>query len=132
MIRFSVKEREQMEQLMERIIKFYKRRFFGGTENHIFDNHLWQFTFRRLLQTSLVLYKKSPEAREFFEYAYELWTCRAPATGFNRDGIWMNGTCYFQCQCSELILYSEPFFLSGRHRFSATSLVSGGGEGNGL
>ena len=108
--RFSVKEREQMEQLMERIIKFYKRRFFGGTENHIFDNHLWQFTFRRLLQTSLVLYEKSPEAREFFEYAYELWTCRAPATGFNRDGIWMNGTCYFSANA--VSLYYIPSLFS--------------------
>ena len=48
--RFSVKEREQMEQLMERIIKFYKRRFFGGTEIIILRNHLWQFT-SALLQT---------------------------------------------------------------------------------
>ena len=109
--RFTPDERKQMEQVMLRVIAhYYKPRFLGDMENHIFNNHLWQFTFRRLLQTSLVLYGKYPEAREFFEYGYELWTCRAPATGFNRDGIWVNGTCYFSANA--VTLYYMPSLFS--------------------
>lgn len=63
--RFTVDERIKMEQLMVKILNHYRLRFQGTMENHIFDNHLWQFTFRRLLQTSLVLYDKYPEARDF-------------------------------------------------------------------
>lgn len=109
--RFTPDERKQMEQVMLRAIAhYYQPHFQGEMENHIFNNHLWQFTFRRFLQVSLVLYDKYPEAREFFEYGYELWTCRAPATGFNRDGIWVNGTCYFSANA--VTLYYMPSLFS--------------------
>ncbi len=109
--RFTPQERNQMEQLMLRIIgHYYKSHFAGSMENHIFNNHLWQFTLRRLTQASLVLYDKYPEAHEFLEYAYELWTARAPATGFNRDGIWINGTCYFSANA--ITLYYLPALFS--------------------
>ena len=109
--RFTPNERQQMEQVMMRIIShYYRPHFLGSMENHIFNNHLWQFTVRRLLQTSLVLYDKYPEAKEFMEYIYELWTARAPATGFNRDGIWANGTCYFSANA--VTLYYMPSLFS--------------------
>lgn len=109
--RFTTQERDRMEQLMLRIIAhYYKSHFAGSMENHIFNNHLWQFTLRRLTQASLVLYDKYPEAHEFLEYAYELWTARAPATGFNRDGIWINGTCYFSANA--ITLYYLPTLFS--------------------
>lgn len=112
--RFTMDERQQMERLMLWIITYYRPRFLGAMENHIFNNHLWQFTFRRLLQTSLVLYDKYPEAREFFEYGYELWTSRAPATGFNRDGVWINGTCYFSANAVTLSYIPSLFsYLTG-------------------
>lgn len=101
--RFAPSERKQMEQLMLRIVThYYHSRIIGYTENHIFENHFWQFTFRKLLQASLVLYDRYPEAREYLEYSYELWTARAPATGFNRDGAWANGTCYFSANAVSL------------------------------
>ncbi len=116
--RFTTGERFRIEQLMIRIINYYRSHFFCEMENHIFNNHLWQFTFRRLLQTSLVLYDKYPEAREFFEYGYELWTCRAPATGFNRNGIWINGTCYFSANAVSLYYIPSLFsYLSGTDFF---------------
>lgn len=116
--RFTPDERQQMEQLMLRIIAHYKPHFFGSMENHIFNNHLWQFTFRRLLQAAMVLYDKYPEAREFFEYGYELWTARAPATGFNRDGNWINGTCYFSANAVTLYYIPSLFsYLTGTDFF---------------
>ena len=59
-------------------------------ETHIFDNHFWQFAFRHFMQAALVMYDKYPLAKEYLEYSYELWTARAPASGFNRDGSWHN------------------------------------------
>lgn len=116
--RFTPDERQQMEQLMLRIIAHYKPHFFGSMENHIFNNHLWQFTFRRLLQAAMVLYDKYSEAREFFEYGYELWTARAPATGFNRDGNWINGTCYFSANAVTLYYIPSLFsYLTGTDFF---------------
>lgn len=44
------------------------------------------------------------------EYYYELWTARAPASGFNRDGIWHNGTGYFSANI--LTLAYMPSLLS--------------------
>ena len=65
--RFTPNERQQMEQVMMRIIShYYRPHFLGSMENHIFNNHLWQFTVRRLLQTSLVLYDKYPEAKRVY------------------------------------------------------------------
>lgn len=108
---FTIEERQRMEKVMMRIINhYYRPHFLGSMENHIFNNHLWQFTIRRLLQTSIVLYDKYPEAKEFMEYIYELWTARAPATGFNRDGIWINGTCYFSANA--VTLYYMPSLFS--------------------
>lgn len=116
--RFTPDERQQMEQLMLRILAHYNPHFIGAMENHIFNNHLWQFTFRRLLQAAMVLYDKYPEAREFFEYGYELWTARAPATGFNRDGNWINGTCYFSANAVTLYYIPSLFsYLTGTDFF---------------
>lgn len=131
--RFTADERTKMEQLMVKILNHYRPRFQGSMENHIFDNHLWQFTFRRLLQTSLVLYDKYPEAREFFEYGYELWTSRAPATGFNRDGTWINGTCYFSANAVTLsyipslfsYLFGTDFFQHPWYRGVGKAMVYG-------
>lgn len=131
--RFMADERTKMEQLMVKILNHYRPRFQGSMENHIFDNHLWQFTFRRLLQTSLVLYDKYPEAREFFEYGYELWTSRAPATGFNRDGTWINGTCYFSANAVTLsyipslfsYLFGTDFFQHPWYRGVGKAMVYG-------
>lgn len=77
-------------------LRFYNtsRRY---EENHIFDNHFWQINYRLMFFAALTLYDRTeyPEACKLLEYLYELWTARAPASGFNRDGLWHNGTGYF-------------------------------------
>lgn len=109
--RFTAKERAKMESLIIDIISnFYKKRILGHEETHIFDNHFWQFTFRHLLQAALVMYDKYPLAKEYLEYSYELWTARAPASGFNRDGAWHNGTSYFSANA--VTLYYVPTLFS--------------------
>lgn len=81
-------------------------------ENHIFDNHFWQHNMRILFQAAFVLYDKSNYTEEILpmlEYYYELWTARAPASGFNRDGVWHNGAGYFNANVKTLYYIPSLF-----------------------
>lgn len=108
---FTPQERKQIENIIMNVLeRYYKHHILGHEETHIFDNHFWQFTFRHLLQGALVLYDKYPLAQEYLEYSYELWTARAPASGFNRSGNWHNGTSYFSANA--ITLYYVPTLFS--------------------
>lgn len=77
---------------------------------------------RVLFQVALSLYDKpaySSEVLPMMEYYYELWTARAPASGFNRDGIWHNGTGYFSANI--LTLAYMPSLLSFVSRYDFLS-----------
>lgn len=113
--RFTAAERKQVEDLLMTILsRYYRKHILGQEETHIFDNHFWQFTFRHFLQAALVLHDKYPLAKEYLEYSYELWTARAPASGFNRDGVWHNGTSYFSANAVTLCYVPALFgYLTG-------------------
>ena len=99
----TVAERSKIEQCTFQIAKFHhtlQRK--GGVENHIFDNHYWQRAFREMLQVGLTFADTNDTAKEILEYCYELWTARAPASGFNRDGEWQNGHGYFNANVKTL------------------------------
>lgn len=101
--RFSPQERRQIESIIMDVISlYYQKHMLNNEETHIFDNHFWQFAFRHFMQAALVMYDKYPLAQEYLEYSYELWTARAPASGFNRDGSWHNGTSYFSANAVTL------------------------------
>ena len=105
--------RRRSQEQLYRIADYYFRLYCGMQENHIFDNHFWQKNMRVLFQIVLCLYEKEPysdEMLEMLEYYYELWTARAPASGFNRDGAWINGTGYFEANVKTL--YYMPMMLS--------------------
>lgn len=95
---------ESARQFVGAQVKYFYSRSIGYEENHIFDNHFWQMNMRRMFGAALVLYERSeyPEAAKLVEYIYELWTARAPASGFNRDGVWHNGTSYFATNAKTL------------------------------
>lgn len=96
-------ERKQIENILEIISeKFHSPYDEGYEENHIFDNHFWQSGYRETLQMALILHDKNKKEEETLEYCYELWTARAPASGFNRDGIWHNGVGYFNTNIKTL------------------------------
>lgn len=79
--------------------------FRGYEENHIFDNHFWQHNYRNFFQATLVLHDdpvEGPRVQPMLEYLYEIWTSRAPAGGFNRDGLWHNGAGYFNANIQTL------------------------------
>lgn len=106
-------EKLKTEELLMRVSRFYYKANCSKQENHIFDNHFWQHNMRVLFQAAFVLYDKSPYAEEILpmlEYYYELWTARAPASGFNRDGVWHNGAGYFTTNIKTL--YYMPSLLS--------------------
>ena len=109
----SASDRTAAEELMMRVARSYYKVNCGCQENHLFDNHFWQQNMRVLFQVALSLYDKptySSEVLPMMEYYYELWTARAPASGFNRDGIWHNGTGYFSANI--LTLAYMPSLLS--------------------
>ena len=109
--RFTEEERKQIEEIILNTIRlYYNRRIVGREENQFFDEHFWQFTLRHFLQGALVLYDKYPFAKEYLEYTYELWSTRAPASGFNRDGAWHNGANYFSANA--VSLYYVPTLFS--------------------
>lgn len=106
-------EKSKIEELLMRVSRFYFKMYSGMQENHIFDNHFWQHNMRVLFQAAFVLYDKSLYAEEtltMLEYYYELWTARAPASGFNRDGVWHNGSGYFAANIKTL--YYMPSLFS--------------------
>lgn len=106
-------ERRGAEDLMLRVIRHAYPQHVGTEENHIFDNHFWQQNMRVMFQIAFLLYDNpdySAEVLPMLQYYYELWTARAPATGFNRDGTWINGTGYFINNV--YTLYYMPMVLS--------------------
>lgn len=115
-------DRTAAEELMMRVARYYYKVNCGFQENHLFDNHFWQQNMRVLFQVALSLYDKpaySSEVLPMMEYYYELWTARAPASGFNRDGIWHNGTGYFSANI--LTLAYMPSLLSFISRYDFLS-----------
>lgn len=103
-------EKTKAEQLILKIVNYYYRSFTGRIENHIFENHTWQIVLRNMTQGAFVICQEYPEAMNALEYFYELWTGRAPASGFNRSGAWQNGISYFGTNC--YTLYYMPMLFS--------------------
>ena len=105
--------RTRVEEQLWRVATYYFDAYCGMQENHIFDNHFWQQNMRVLFQIAFCLYDKSEyaaQALRMLTYYYELWTARAPASGFNRDGAWINGTGYFEANVRTL--FYMPMLLS--------------------
>lgn len=106
-------ERTGAEELIMRVARHYYKMYCGMQENHIFDNHFWQHNMRVLFQAAFILSDKSlfsVEAAQMLEYYYELWTARAPDSGYNRDGLWRNGAGYFSANVKTL--YYMPLLCS--------------------
>lgn len=103
-------EKTRTEQLMVRMLNHYRKSYVGSIENHVFENHTWQIVLRAMVQGAFTICHEYPEAMTFLEYSYELWTARAPASGFNRDGAWINGAGYFGT--NQYTLFYMPMLLS--------------------
>ena len=88
-------ERTTMVNVLSRVSGYYFNNYKGSLECKNFDNHVWQLVLQSITQTALAICHESEEAMTNLEYAYEVWTARAPNTGFNRDGAWINGNGYF-------------------------------------
>lgn len=106
----SIEEKDRLKEIILNVAKYHHDQARkGNEETHIFDNHFWQRTYREMLQVGLLFADTDSWAREALEYCYELWTARAPASGFNRDGEWHNGTGYFNAN-SKTLYYVPSLF----------------------
>lgn len=103
-------EKDAIEKLIVKIVTYYYEDYRGKMENWLFDEHTWQITLRAMLEGAFVTCQEYPESMTALEYFYELWTSRAPSTGFNRDGVWFNGAGYFET--NQYTLYYMPMLFS--------------------
>lgn len=118
--RLTATQRTASENVMMRALRHSYAEQCGVEENQLFDNHFWQQNMRILTQTAFLLYDKTSYADEvlpILQYYYELWTARAPASGFNRDGLWHNGTGYFPANVKTLAYMPSLFSYIARYDF---------------
>lgn len=109
----SAADRTAVEELLLRVTRHYYKVHVGKRENDLFDSHFWQYNMLVLFQCAYMLYDKAAYGEEvlpILEYYYEIWTARAPATGYNRDGVWHNSASYFNTNVETL--YYMPVLLS--------------------
>lgn len=109
----TAEERTVTEELLMKVLRLYYKAHVTSQENNLFDSHFWQQNMRVLFQTAYMLYDKAPyatESRLILEYYYEIWTARAPGSGYNRDGVWHNSVTYFNTNVETL--YYMPSLLS--------------------
>lgn len=105
---FTDAEKEKlMSAIGESGSKMYKH-YSNHLENHIADNHVWQMTLRIFSLGAFTAYGHIPEAKEWTEYAYNVWLARFP--GLNSDGAWHNGDSY--CNVNIRTLIEVPYFYS--------------------
>lgn len=111
-------EKSVIESVLVRGVNSYYDSFRGRMETMLFDEHPWQITLCSMIKNSYLICQKYPEMMTAFRYFYELWTSRAPASGFNRDGAWFNGASYMGVNFTTLtyvpMLYS---YISGTDFF---------------
>lgn len=84
-----------------------------GQEDNLFDSHFWQHNMLGVFQCAYMLHDKMPyhdECLTALKYYYELWTTRAPGSGYNRDGVWHNSAAYFDANMETL--HYMPLLLS--------------------
>jgi len=103
-------EKDKIEKQILKIVTHYYESYRGRMENWLFDEHTWQIVLRAMLEGAFVTCQEYPESMVALEYFYELWTSRAPSTGFNRDGVWFNGAGYFET--NQYTLYYMPMLFS--------------------
>ncbi len=82
------------------------QRFYESWANNIdakvLSNHVWQYILDYFFSTAVALYGESDHARDWLDYAYELWLARAPVLG-GKDGAWVNGFSYFRLNMETLL-----------------------------
>lgn len=113
----TMDERTVTEELLMKISRLYYKVHVTARENDLFDSHFWQQNMRVLFLSAYMLYDKpayTDEVRPMLEYYYEIWTARAPGTGYNRDGVWHNSVTYFNTNV-ETLYYMPSLFSHLTH-----------------
>lgn len=133
--RLTPSQRSYVESFVNRALGVFYRKATGANTEHpeecmIYDNHFWQINGRLYLQAGMTMYNNAnvPYANRMVEYIYELWTSRAPASGWNRDGMWHNGTGYFQTNVKTLCEVPTIFSYVTRFNFMKHPFYSNTGR----
>lgn len=111
--RIPAGERASAENFMFGIVRRLSKAHIGSQEGNLFDSHFWQHNMLGVFQCAYMLYDKMTyrdECLSALKYYYELWTTRAPGSGYNRDGVWHNSAAYFDANMETL--HYMPLILS--------------------
>lgn len=101
-------DRQTFRQTIGQLAQHFYEEYVNHLENYIADNHVWQMTFRILINAAISVYGEVDGAAKWTEYAYKLWVARFP--GLTDDGGWHNGDSYFHVHIRTLI--EVPFLFS--------------------
>lgn len=97
----STQKARLLEAISTRARGFYKE-WVNSIESKVLSGHVWQHILDYFFQTSLALYGNEPEAKDWLNYAYELFLARAPVLG-GVDGGWVEGASYFRMNMATLL-----------------------------
>lgn len=81
--------------------RFYHE-WINNIDAKVLSNHVWQYILHYFLQTAIAMYNETDDARNWIQYAYELWLARAPVLG-GGDGGWCEGASYFRLDMETLL-----------------------------
>ena len=85
----------------KRADRFYHE-WINNIDAKVLSNHVWQYILHYFFQTAIALYGETDDARNWIQYAYELWLARAPILGGD-DGGWCEGASYFRLDMETLL-----------------------------
>jgi len=81
--------------------RFYNE-WINNIDAKVLSNHVWQYILHYFFQTAVAVYGDVDDARNWINYAYELWLARAPILG-GGDGGWGEGASYFRLDMETLL-----------------------------
>ena len=90
-----------LKSIQARASRFYHE-WINNIDAKVLSNHVWQYILHYFFQTAIAVYGDVDEAKDWINYAYELWLARAPVLG-GGDGGWGEGASYFRLNMETLL-----------------------------
>ena len=90
----SNNEKTQLLTAIKIRLEKYHNEWVNGLENITNSGHVWQQLHYYQIQTCIAILRDVPEAKQWLEYAYEVFIAKAPALSSPLDGAWANGASY--------------------------------------
>jgi len=97
----SLQKAALLKSITVRAGRFYHE-WINNIDAKVLSNHVWQYILHYFFQTAIAVYGDLDDAKNWINYAYELWLARAPVLG-GGDGGWGEGASYFRLDMETLL-----------------------------